>query len=323
MVSGTLDRNSTGEALPGRITQMGGGSHKRATSRKWVWNDTTAAWILITPLLIFFVISVIYPLFETFRLSFFDIRGVRAPKYVGFGNYFKLFGDPNFQSALKATFLWTFVSTAFSVAIGWGLALICSLAPRATLSFRVMIFAAYGVAEAVSGFMWIGIYRPDVGLLNSLLTTVGLGDWAHPWLGDVKTAIWALIAAYVWTQVGLPLMTCFASIQSVPRNLHEAAYIDGASPMKILRYIVMPLSLPGVRVAIFINLLASLKAFDLIFVLTGGGPIRSTETIGYFMYRESMQNFKLGYGAASTVILLLAVLVVSIPVIMKRTGEAR
>lgn len=323
MASAALASNSIDGGSPKRNTPAGGGFRNRATSRKRVWSDTTAAWILIAPLLIFFVISVIYPLIETVRLSFYDIRGVRPPVYTGFGNYIKLFHDPNFQSALKATFIWTVASTTISVSIGWALALLCSLAPGATLIFRVMIFAAYGVAETVSGFMWVGIYRPDVGLLNSVLAAVGLGGWAHPWLGDVNTAIWALIVAYVWTQVGLPLMTCFASVQAVPKNLKEAAYIDGASPIRILRYIVMPLSLAGVRVAIFINLVASLKAFDLIFVLTGGGPIRSTETIGYFMYRESMQNFKLGYGAASTVILLIAILIVSIPAIVKRSRSSR
>lgn len=323
MTSTSLNQDVVDGSVLNTTLKNGGGPVRRAASRRRVLGDVPAAWMLLAPILIFFTIAVVYPLVETVRLSFFDIRGVAPPVFTGFENYVKLFNDENFINALKATLHWTLASTIASVAIGWALALLCSLAPSQTLVFRVMIFAAYGVSEAVSGFMWLGIYRPDSGLANAVLEFIGLGAFTNPWLGDVNTAMWALIIAYVWTQVGLPLMTCFASIQAVPRNLHEAAYIDGASPMKILRYIVMPLSLPGVRVAIFINLLASLKAFDLIFVLTSGGPIRSTETVGYFMYRESMQNFKLGYGAASTVILLLAVLIVSIPVIVKRTGEAK
>lgn len=287
------------------------------------FRDMPAAYLMLAPLLLLFAISVVFPVIETIRLSFFDIRGLSLPEYIGFGNYFKLFADPNFIGSLRATLAWTVASTAASVAIGWMLAMLCSLSPKATLPFRVMIFAAYGVSEAVSGFMWLGIYRPDFGLLNAVLGAIGLEDLAQPWLGNPKTAIWALIAAYVWTQVGLPLMLCFASVQSIPRNLIEAAYADGASNRALLRYIVMPLSLPGVRVAIFINLLNSLKAFDLIFILTGGGPVRTTETVGFFMYRESMNHFKLGYGAASTVILLIAVLIVSIPVILKRTETAR
>lgn len=282
-----------------------------------------AAMILLAPLLIFFGVSVVYPVIETIRLSFFEIRGLAPPKPVGFGNYIKLFNDDNFLRALRVTFVWSVSATVFSVAIGWALAMACAMKPRETLIFRVMIFAAYGVSEAVVGFIWVGIYRPDYGLLNSILGAVGLENLQEAWLGNPSTALGALIVAYVWTQVGLPLMTCFASIQSIPRNLFEAAYIDGAKPMSTMRHIVMPLSLPGVRVAIFINLLQSLKAFDLIYMLTGGGPVRQTETVGFFMFRESMLNFKLGYGAASTVILLLAVLVVSTPLIAQRTRASR
>nr|WP_281070748.1 sugar ABC transporter permease [Oceaniglobus trochenteri] len=286
-------------------------------------SDTQAAWFLLAPLLIFFAISVVYPVIETIRLSFYDIRGLAPEKFDGWRNYVKLFSDPNFLTSLKVTFIWAISATFFSVTIGWGLAMLCSLNPAKTLVFRVMIFAAYGVSEAVSGFMWLGIYRPDYGLLNGILEGIGLSGWTQPWLGNPSTALGAVIVAYVWTQVGLPLMTCFASIQSIPKNLFEAAYIDGAKSGSVMRHIIAPLSMPGVRVAIFINLLNSLKAFDLIFILTGGGPVRSTETVGFFMYRESMLNFKLGYGAASTVILLIAVLIVSIPLIMKRTGDAK
>lgn len=221
------------------------------------------------------------------------------------------------------TFYWSFFATFFSVTIGWALAMACALKPRETMVFRVLIFAAYGVSEAVVGFIWLGIYRPDYGLLNGILGGMGLDHLQQAWLGNPNTALTAVIVAYVWTQVGLPLMTCFASIQSIPRNYFEAAYIDGAKPMSMMRHIVMPLSLPGVRVAIFINLLQSLKAFDLIYMLTGGGPVRTTETVGFFMFRESMLNFKLGYGAASTVVLLVAVLIVSTPLIAQRTRAAK
>ena len=126
-----------------------------------------------------------------------------------------------------------------------------------------------------------------------------------------------------WGATGLPLMLCFASVQAIPRSVLEAAYMDGARPLAMMRHIMMPLSLPGVRVAVFITLLNALRAFDIIYVLTGGGPVRSTETVGYFMYRESMTQFKLGYGAAATVILLIAVLIISIPAIVQRTASAK
>lgn len=321
----TVATNESARRPGGAASSQGQeGRRKPAFLTSLTGRDATAAFLLVGPLMFLFAVSVLYPLVETVRLSFFDIRGVGAAKFIGLNNYLRLAADPNFIHSMGATLQWTLASTVISVSIGWGLALLCSLAPARTLPFRVMIFAAYGVAEAVSGFMWLDIYRPDAGgLLNALLAVIGLGQLQTPWLGNGATAMWAVIVAYSWTQVGLPLMTCFASIRAIPSSLMEAAHIDGASPMRMLRYIVMPLSMPGVRVAIFINLLASLKAFDLIFILTGGGPVRSTETVGYFMYRESMQNFKLGYGAASTVVLLVAVLLVSVPAILKRTQEAK
>lgn len=286
--------------------------------------DAGAACLLLAPMLILFAFAVLYPLVDTIRLSFYDIVGLGRPSFTGLGNYLTLFDDVNFRRSISTTLIWTLTTTVLTVGIGWVLGILCSFAPRATAVPRAMIFAAYGVAETVTGFIWLGIFRPDSGgMLNAVLTSVGLGQMAHAWLGDPSTALGALIVAYSWAQVGLPLMLCFAATQAIPQSIIEAARMDGAGTVSIMRHIVMPLSLPGVRVATFINLLASLRAFDTIFVMTGGGPIRSTETVGFFMYRESMTQFKLGYGAAATVVLLIAVLFVSIPAIIQRTAGAK
>lgn len=281
------------------------------------------AFALLAPTLVFFAIGVLYPLAETVRVSFLDWTGLSQPKPVGFENYVKLFSDANFYNALRVTLTWTIACTGISVAIGWALALMSGLAPRQTAPFRIAIFAAYGISETASGLMWLGILQPEFGLLNGFLNAVGLNEWATPWLGNPKTAIWGVIAAYVWTQAGLPLLTCFAAIQAIPRSQLEAAYVDGATPWQVVRYIMAPLSMPGLRIAIFINLLNSLKAFDMIHILTAGGPVRATETVGYFMYQETVVYFKQGYGAASTVVLLLAVVVCSIPLILDRSSESR
>jgi ABC-type sugar transport system permease subunit len=295
---------------------------KRLTAGGWKRRDWTAAGLLLLPFAILFAIAVVYPLIETIRLSFFDVKGLAPPRFFGFGNYLKLFADPQFRNTLLVTLVFSISTTVISVAIGWALAMVCAFAPRETTIFRVMIFAAFGVAETVSGIMWLDIYRPGpTGLLNSIIGIFSPG-FGQAWLGDPNTVLWALVAAASWGGVGLPLMLCFASVQGIQQTVLEAAVIDGASPRAIMRYIMMPLSLPGVRVAVFINLLGSLRTFDLIFVLTGGGPVRSTETVGYFVYTQAMTLFKLGYGAAATIVLLIAVLVISIPAIVQRTRGA-
>lgn len=280
--------------------------------------------MLLIPVLILFGISVVFPLFETIRLSFWDIRGLNPPKYIGVGNYTKLFTDPAFLHTLSTTFIFTIGVTVIAVGFGWFVAMLCAFAPRETLVFRVMIFSAFGISEAVTGYMWITMLRPDSGgLVNSVVQALGFPEFAQPWLGDPNTAIWALIVAAGWGATGLPLLLCFASVQAIPKSVLEAAYMDGARPFSVMRHIMAPLSLPGVRVAVFITLLNALRAFDIIYVLTAGGPVRSTETVGFFMYRESMTQFKLGYGAAATVILLVAVFIVSIPAIIQRTAGAK
>lgn len=304
--------------------QSMGARRKPITRRLWGRGEVRAAYLLLVPVLALFGFAVVYPVIDTVRLSFFDIRGLGGAKFFGFNNYLLLWADPNFRHAAVTTIAWTLVSTVLSVGIGWFVAVLCAYAPRETLVARFMIFAAFGVSEAVTGFIWLGIYRPDAGgLLNSVLAAIGLPALAHPWLGDSNTALWALIVAYAWGQVGLPLIVIFASAQAIPHALLEAAHVDGATPGAIMRNIIAPLSMPGVRIAVFINLLGSLRAFDTIYILTNGGPVRSTETIGFFMYRETFTQYKLGYGAASTVILLIAVLVVSVPAIVQRTSEAR
>jgi len=302
---------------------MEGGKRKPAPLRRWL-GDAPAAYMLLAPVLVLFAFAVVYPLIQTVWLSFWDIKGLAKPKFYGINNFINLYNDATFQHTIWTTLLWTVCTTALSVAAGWGIALLCALAPRQTLIPRVLIFAAFGVSEAVTGYIWLGIYRPDAGgLLNSLLTGIGLGQFAHPWLGDANTAIWCSIIAYGWAQTGLPLILIFAATQAVSRSVMEAAYIDGASHTDLMRYIIAPLSMPGVRVALFINLLGSLRAFDTIYVLTAGGPVRSTETVGFFMFRESFTQFKLGYGAAATLVLLVAVLVISLPAIIQRTAGAR
>lgn len=304
-------------------SQAGGGRLRLLATRGWRIKETPAAWLLITPVIVLFGISVVYPLIDTIRLSFFDIKGLAPAKWVGLGNYVTLFNDATFRNTLLTTLIFTLGTTAISVSLGWALAMLCAFAPAHTTPFRGMMFVTFGISEAVSGYMWLNILRPDkAGLLNAVIG-VFVPGYSHSWLGDPNTALWSLIFVASWSGVGLPLMLCFAAVQAIPRTVLEAAYMDGAKPTSIMRHIMMPLSLPGVRVAIFINLLGALRAFDIIYVMTGGGPVRATETVGYFMYRESMTQFKLGYGAAATVVLLVAVLVISIPAIIQRTAGAK
>lgn len=319
MAPGNSSLRGSGVRLPhAGPTSQEGGRHRHRMP------EAAMALLLLAPVILLFGLSVIYPVIETLRVSFWEIRGLGRPNFVGFGNYIRLFSDPVFLQTLWTTLIFTVGVTVISVGIGWTIALFCAFAPRQTAIFRLMIFATFGISEAVAGYIWIGIFRPgDAGLLNGILTAIGLGEFAQPWLGGANSALIALIVTASWSAVGLPLLLSFASVQAIPRSILEAAYMDGAKPLTMMWHIMVPLSLPGARVAIFLTLLSSLRAFDIVFVLTAGGPARATETVGFFMYRESMTQFNLGYGAAATIILLIGVLLVSTPAIAQRTRGAR
>ncbi|MCS6758162.1 MAG: sugar ABC transporter permease, partial [Candidatus Devosia euplotis] len=218
-------------ARPSQVSSPVGGGRRQPVAVRWRrLGDVPAAWLLILPVLILFAITVIYPLVETIRLSFFDIKGIGKPIFIGIGNYTKLFTDAAFRSTLWTTRVFTLGTTTITVSLGWLLAVFCSFAPQRTLPFRVMIFAAFG------------IFSPG---------------FARPWLCDPDTALWMIIVAASWSGVGLPLMLYFAAVQSIQRSVLEAAYMDGVKPLSIMRFIMAPLSMPGVRVAVFINLLGA------------------------------------------------------------------
>jgi ABC-type sugar transport system permease subunit len=167
-----------------------GVSHGLLSFRRWIAYGP-GAYLLLLPLLVLFAFEVVYPLIQTIVMSFWDIKGLAKPKFYGLGNFIALAQDANFRQAVTTTLLWTVFTTALSVGAGWGIALLCALAPRQTLIPRFLIFAAFGISEAVTGYIWLGIYRQDAGgLLNSFLYGIGLGSLAHPWLGDSNTAIW-------------------------------------------------------------------------------------------------------------------------------------
>ena len=287
----------------------------RKEKKRYDWD----AYLLVGPALIIFTAFVFIPAVSTFRLSLFDWNGLGIQKFICFENFINLFQDENFIKSVKVTLIWMVVSTTLSVLIGWGIALISGLLPRRSAPIHTAIFMAYCIPSVVTGIIWIGIYDQDSGLLNSILSAFGNDKVTLAWLGHRGIALGAVLVAFIWIQIGLPLVNCFAAIRAIPESIIEAAKIDGVSKYQMIYYIFLPLSIHGMAVSVFINLLTSLKAFDIILVLTGGGPIRSTETLGFFMYMESVVFFKQGYGAAATVVLTLIVMLVAIPLMLNRS----
>lgn len=282
---------------------------------KWI------AYAFVVPALIIFTISVIYPVIENFRISFYSWNGLSPMNPVGLTNYIQLFRDPDFINALKNTLVWTVTTTVIGVLFGTIIGILCGLTDINTTVVRTAIFSSFGISATASGMIWLGVYQPDFGLMNAVLEALGLPSLARPWLGDPNRALIYVIIAYAWTQTGFSMIIAYGAISSIPQILYEAALIDGGNSWQITRFITLPLITNAIRLATFLTFLSSLKAFDLVFSMTGGGPIRSTEILGYFMYTDSFYYFKLGYGAASVIILLIAVFIIAIPVLLERSEK--
>ncbi|MBN1967380.1 MAG: sugar ABC transporter permease [Anaerolineae bacterium] len=267
---------------------------------------------LIIPLALYLII-VIGPLLYSFFFSLTDWNGFNPEfNFVGLDNFGRVFSDPLFGTAIKNTVIWMIVAVTVPVGGGLGLALILHQGVRGANFYKSLFYFPICLSLAVVGQIWIWIYQPRWGLLNITLDGLGLTDVSRAWLANPDTALAAVIVAWVWQQVGLGMVIFLAGLTSVPTELTDAAQIDGASYWQTLRHVVVPLLRPSTVVVIALAVINSLKSFDIVYIMTGGGPFHSSDTLAMFMYNESFKKYYMGYGSAISVVLFMIALVVII-----------
>lgn len=265
---------------------------------------------LFVPLTVYVAI-VIAPLLYSFFYSLTDWNGFGADyNFVGLDNFFKVFRDPLFGNAIKNTVIWTVAAITIPTIGGLSLALILHEGIRAASFYKSLFYLPIALSLAVIGQIWIWIYQPRWGLLNLTLEVLGVSDLGRAWLADPDTALAAVIIAWAWQQIGLGMVIFLAGLTSVPPELTEAAQIDGANYGQSLRHVVIPLLRPATVVVLALSVINSLKSFDIVFIMTKGGPFHSSDTLAMFMYNESFQKYYMGYGSAISVVLFLIALVV-------------
>jgi multiple sugar transport system permease protein/raffinose/stachyose/melibiose transport system permease protein len=272
--------------------------------RKWIFL------LSILPLTIYTLI-VIIPLLSSFYYSFTNWNGFN-PEYriVWFDNYLKVFNDPNFRTAIKNTLIWMAAAIILPVVTGLAIALVLHQGVRFSNLYKSLFYLPICLSLAVIGQVWIWIYQPDWGLINIVLRGVGLDHLAKAWLANPDTALYSVIIAWSWQQVGLAMVIFLAGLTSIPTDLTEAAEIDGATYWKSLRYVVIPLLSPATTVVIALSIINSLKSFDVVYMMTGGGPFHSSDTLAMFMYNESFKKYFMGYGSAIAVVLFLIAMII-------------
>ena len=263
---------------------------------------------LAVPLIIY-MIWVIGPMLYTFFLSLTNWDGLSAPEVIGFRNYVRLFKDPVFKISLINNLKWVISFITIPVVAGLALALALNRAIPGAKFFKAAFYSPLVLSLVVSGLIWGWMYHPANGLVNEALRVIGLDALTQGWLSDPDLAMWSIITVGVWRQVGYVMILYLAGLQGVDPGLVDASKVDGASGWQTFRHVIFPLLAPVTVIVVVISIIDSLRAFDLVSVMTRGGPYNSSSVLANFMYIEAFNNYKMGYGAAISVILFLISLV--------------
>jgi raffinose/stachyose/melibiose transport system permease protein len=259
---------------------------------------------LLPPALIYFLL-VLLPVLQAVYYSFFRWNGLGPIQgFIGLDNYVRILHDRIFLKALGNNLLITGLSVVVQLPLALGLALLIRRNLRGRTLFRMIFFMPFVLSEVITGVIWTFIYNPQSGLLTALVALVP-GSTPPGWLGDTQMVLYLLFIVISWKYFGLHLILYTAGLQNIPAELEESALIDGASTGQVLRHITVPLMGPTIRLSLFLSVLGSLQIFDLIWVMTRGGPVSASETMVTYLYRFGFQRFAIGYGSAAAVVLFL------------------
>ncbi|MGG3470377.1 sugar ABC transporter permease [Neobacillus pocheonensis] len=262
-----------------------------------------AIFIGLLPALLIYVVFAIYPILQSFYYSFMDWNGFNEMKFVGLQNFQNLFDDPLFWRSIKNNMFVVVASVLGQVPIALFIALLLNRKLKGIKIFRTIGFMPVVLSTVVVSLTWNLIYNTKDGLINELLRAVGLDALAQNWLGDTKWSMISVCITVIWQFVGLYLIIFLAALQNVPEEVLEAARMDGASEWTTTWKITVPMIWDTIIVAIILCISGSLRTFDLIYVMTHGGPSHSTEVMALYMFNKTFTNLQYGYGSAVSVVI--------------------
>jgi multiple sugar transport system permease protein len=297
----------TTQTIPGTATRARVSPAPAQKARR----DERTAWGMMAPFLVLYLLFVIGPTIYALLLSLFNGSLVRSGlgSWAGFGNYAEALNSPDFWSSLWHTIYFTILTTPPLVILAFVFALLADRVVRGRALFRFAFFAPYVLPSAVMSLIWVWIYTPAIGLAEGWLGAIGIT--APNWLGDPTWAMPSIAIATVWWTLGFNFVLYLAGLQDIPRELYEAASLDGASPWQQIRRITIPLLGRTTTLVTVLQVIASLKIFDQIYIMTSGGPNFSTQPSLEYIYDQSFTNLRIGYGSAVSMLLFLVILAVS------------
>lgn len=259
-------------------------------------------WVFMAPALLLFSIYVLYPIVSSFMLSFYNWDGMGPKTWVGFGNYIELFDSETFWTALTNNVIWM-VLFMLAPPIGLAIALFLNQQVRGIRLVKALFFFPFVISQVVIGLVFSWFYDPNLGLLNSMLDLFGFQTIAL--LSSEEYVTYGIIAAGLWPQIAYCMILYLTGLNSLNPEQIEAARLDRAKGLKMLRYIILPQLAPATFIAVVVTVIGALRSFDLVATMTAGGPWGSSTVLAYMMYEESIFNYRMGYGAAVAVVLFL------------------
>ncbi len=270
------------------------------------WRRGAVGYLFIAPLLIGIAAFQLYPIGVTTYASFTEWDGLSSPRFTGFANYIRLFTeDPTFWLVLRNTGLFMLGAIPLTTLAALALALLTNRRLRGMSVFRMAFFVPYVANTVAVSFVWYRLFSGQQGVLNSLLSAVGVTG--PDWLVTTPWALIAVIIASVWQGVGYPLIVLVAGLQGIPETLYEAASLDGAAGWRRLRYITLPLITPSLFFVILTQFITTFQVFGIVFVMTQGGPVNSTNVYLYYLFNTAFGNGEVGYASAMAWILFIII----------------
>jgi raffinose/stachyose/melibiose transport system permease protein len=260
-----------------------------------------------------YTLVAVLPLFQSLYISFFSWKGFGAMNFVGLSNYIKIFsGDYVMRIALRNTVIWGVTSLVALIPISFLLANSLNSNVNFTKIFSTIFYLPGILSTVIISLMWTSILNADYGLLNTVLSKIGLESLTQVWLGDPKITIFVVVLVCCWQWTGYHMLIFLASIQSIPHSIYEAANIDGVNGISSLFRITIPLMAPTIKMNMILLLIGTFKAFDNVYIMTSGGPADSSQMLATYMYENTFHRFNYGYGSAISMLIFVLSIMVSI-----------
>ncbi len=281
---------------------------RRATGRAGDGGGRKALEILlfVTPALALMTLFVIWPIVTAARMSFYSWKGFGPMvDFVGLRNYVSVLTDEVFTDAVVHNFVVVFASILVQLPLGLGIALLLNRHIRGRGLLRTIIFVPYVLAEVIAGVVWFQLLQPGFGVIETVLSAVGIPTPEQGFLGTPELALPTIFAVLTWKYLGLAVLLFLAALQGVPHELYEAGQLDGATWWGVQRRIAIPLLAPTIRTWCFLSMIGSLQLFDMVWIMTGGGPANATTTMATYLINQGTQRNNYGIAGAASVVLFV------------------